>query len=212
MSPLSNEIQAASLLQARWVRASAAAVMVGAGLMAATTAMTAWADRPDPATQATAQARSADHDRHGPGHFHRAVHRVGMEGGLLMCGPRLERLLDEVKATDAQRQQIRSISDAAQADLAKLHESGRQLQTESLAILTQPTIDARAAEALRQKMLAQHDAVTKRLMTAMLDTAKVLTPEQRTQVAERLKAGQERHDHWGEHHQHPAQDAAAPNS
>jgi protein CpxP len=62
--------------------------------------------------------------------------------------------------------------------------------------MTQPKLDGVAAEKLRQQMLTQHDAVSKRMLAAMLDVAKVLTPEQRAKVGEQLKQRMARHaDH-----------------
>jgi Spy/CpxP family protein refolding chaperone len=54
-------------------------------------------------------------------------------------------------------------------------------------LLAQPTVDARAVEALRQKMLAQHDQASQRWTQALLEISRVLTPEQRQQAAERLR-------------------------
>jgi Spy/CpxP family protein refolding chaperone len=177
--------------------------------MAAGTAATAWADKTTPAVDASGASgpqggRMAHHCSWGDRFHHAMPQRGGMDGGAMMGGMmpdgrRLERLLDDVKATDAQRTQIRTISDAARADLKKLHEEGRTLHEQSLAVLTQPNVDAAAAEALRQKMLAHHDVVSKRLLTAMLDTAKVLTPEQRAKVGERMKEMQSHRDQWREH-------------
>ena len=53
-----------------------------------------------------------------------------------------------------------------------------------MTLLAQPTVDADAVEALRQKQLAMHDAAGKRMTTAMLEISRVLTPEQRKQIAE----------------------------
>jgi len=55
-------------------------------------------------------------------------------------------------------------------------------------LFAQPTIDANAVEALRQKMLAEHDRTSKRITQAMLDSSQVLTPQQRAQLAEKMKA------------------------
>jgi Spy/CpxP family protein refolding chaperone len=177
------------------------------GLMAAGTAVTAWADKTAPVVSAPgASGPQGEHQaRHGGWgeRFQRTMHRRGgmeggpMMGGMMLGGHRLERLLDDVKATDAQRAQIHGINDAARADLQKLHEEGQALHAQSLAVLTQPKVDAVAAEAQRQKMLAHHDVVSKRLMTAMLDTAKVLTPEQRAKAGERMKEMQSRHERRG---------------
>ena len=65
-----------------------------------------------------------------------------------------------------------------------------------MALFAQPTVDARAAETLRQQMLAQHDQVSKRALQAMLDVSRVLTAEQRKALADRMaqrKAMMERH-------------------
>jgi protein CpxP len=46
-------------------------------------------------------------------------------------------------------------------------------------------------------MLAQHDAASKRMLQAMLDVSRVLTPEQRAKLAERMQQRREmmqRHD------------------
>jgi protein CpxP len=54
-------------------------------------------------------------------------------------------------------------------------------------VFTAPNVDANAAEALRQQMLAQHDQVSRRMLTAMLDISRVLTPEQRARLAARAQ-------------------------
>lgn len=111
----------------------------------------------------------------------------GFGGGLPFGGRHLQRLLDDAKVSDAQRTQIKQIADKAQADLKTLFEEGRTLREQGLAIWAAPTIDASAAEALRQQTLAQHDKLSKRLMQAMLDVGNVLTPDQRATVAAQLK-------------------------
>jgi periplasmic protein CpxP/Spy len=112
----------------------------------------------------------------------------GMPGmGLPMGGPMLDRMLDDVKASDSQREQLHKIAEAARADLQPTGEAARADQARLVELFAQPTVDAAAVEALRQQMLARHDQVTKRMNVAMLDAAKVLTPEQRQQLAERMK-------------------------
>jgi Spy/CpxP family protein refolding chaperone len=108
-------------------------------------------------------------------------------GGGFMSGRMLERMLDGVSATDAQRTEIRQIAEAASADLRSEREAGAALRRQSLELFAQPTVDAAAAEALRQKMVEQHDVSSKRTLQAMLDISRVLTPEQRATLAERMK-------------------------
>lgn len=112
-------------------------------------------------------------------------------GGGMMHGRMLERMLDGVNATDAQRAQIKQIAESARADLKTQRESGRALREQAMALFTQPNVDARAAEALRQQMLAQHDQASRRMLQATLDASNVLTSEQRTQLGERIKQRRE---------------------
>lgn len=111
----------------------------------------------------------------------------GMGGGMMMGGPRgMMRLLDDVDATPEQRTQIRTILQAAMTDLRGQRAGGTALRDQAAAIFTAPTVDARAAETLRQQMLAQHDQASKRMLQAMLDVSRVLTPEQRKAIGERM--------------------------
>lgn len=131
--------------------------------VAATFALTAWAQ---PA---------------GPGHH-------GMGGpALWMDGRGVDHLLDGLNATDAQRSQIKQIYKAAADDLKTQREQRRALHERSLQIFAAPTVDAAAAESVRQQMLQQHDQSTRRMLQATLDASKVLTPEQRAKLAERMK-------------------------
>ena len=130
----------------------------------------------------TAEAAPPDGPRHhGPG------------PGAMMMGPMLSpRVLDAVNATADQRSQIRQIVEAARTDLKAQHDAGRSLHEQMRTLFTQPTVDANAAEALRQQQLAQHDAASKRILQAMLDVSRVLTPEQRAKIADLAKQRQDR--------------------
>lgn len=124
-----------------------------------------------------------------PAGMHHPHHR--MHGGPWFASPkRMERLLDSVKASDAQKAQIRQIVQSAFADMAAQREAGRSLRQQAMAVFTAPTVDANAAEQVRQQMLAQHDQSSRRMTAAMLEVSRVLTPEQRTQIAERLQRHQ----------------------
>jgi len=125
-------------------------------------------------------AQAAPHDGHGE--------RGGPGGaGFMMGSPRmLERVLDSVNATAEQRTQIKAIASAAQTDMKAIHAQGKTLREQSAALFAQTTVDARAAESLRQQMLAQHDAASKRTLQAMLDASRVLTPEQRQSLAKKM--------------------------
>lgn len=154
-----------------------AGVMLACLCATAVVSMNAWAE-----SQAT-QGRAIGHARHGQG--------MG-EGGMVFGGPmaarRLDHMLKEVGASDAQRGQIRQIAEQAQTDLKALREKGRALREDDLGLWAQPQLDPAAIEAHRQAELAQHDQVSKRVTQALLEVAKVLTPEQRMKLVETLKA------------------------
>jgi Spy/CpxP family protein refolding chaperone len=136
------------------------------------------------AQQARAEAGPPDHPMGGP-------------GMMMMGGPhQLKGMLEGVKATPEQRAQIHQIMQAARDDLRPQHEAARALHQRSQALLAQPNIDAVAAESVRQQLSAHHDAVSKRMLQAMLDVSRVLTPDQRKALADRMaqrQAMMERH-------------------
>ena len=89
--------------------------------------------------------------------------------------------------TDAQRTQILQIAQTAATDMKAQHEAGRALRERGLQILAAPTVDAAAAEVLRQQMMVQFDQSSKRMLQAMIEIGAVLTPEQRVKFAEAMK-------------------------
>jgi protein CpxP len=133
----------------------------------------------------------------GPMPGHRAMHGP-MQGpggpGMMMFGGspeqiarHVDRMLDGLNATDAQRAQIKQIAQAAAADLKTQREATQGLHERSMQIFTAPTVDANAAESVRQQMLSAHDQMSRRMLQAMLDVSRVLTPEQRAKIGERMK-------------------------
>jgi protein CpxP len=115
--------------------------------------------------------------------------------GMMMGGSpeHAERMVDRMLAgasgvTDAQRTQVREIARAAGTELRAQHDAGRTLREQMASAFTQPVVDANAVEALRQKMLAQHDAASERMTQALLDVSRVLTPEQRQQIAQKMQS------------------------
>lgn len=111
----------------------------------------------------------------------------GFGGHGMMGGRAVDHMLDGLNASDAQRSQIRQIMQAARADMQAQRESGRALREKAMQVFAAPNVDAGAAESVRQQMLQQHDQASKRMLQAMLDVSKVLTPEQRAKLGERMK-------------------------
>ena len=146
----------------------------------------------------------------GPG-MHRGQHDGPRAGGHGGAGPMMamsERMLDQVSATTEQRAQIRQILQSAATDLKSQRDAARGLREQQLALLAAPTVDAAAVEVLRQKELAQHDTVTRRMTQAMVDASRVLTPDQRSKLGETMKARRA----MMERHHRERQSLAAPKS
>ena len=123
----------------------------------------------------------------GQGGMHREG--MGMMGGLHGGqGMRMERMLHAAGATPEQRAKVHQIMKAAREDMHKEMDAGRGMHQQMAQLMTAPKVDAAAVEALRQKMSAHHDAVSKRMTQAMLDAGAVLTPEQRERMAAAGKA------------------------
>ena len=160
---------------ARGIRRMALGLMVA---VAGTLAVSAWA-----------------HDRGPRGGGDMGGHGMFMGHGGHM-GRGLDRMLDSINATDAQRAQIKQIAQAAATDLKAQRDVSRGQREQGLALFTAPVVDARAVEALRQQRLAQHDQSSKRMTQAMLDISAVLTPEQRVKLGEQMKQrAQKRQEH-----------------
>jgi Spy/CpxP family protein refolding chaperone len=126
------------------------------------------------------------------GHGSRGWHRGGFMGGPIDPA-RLDEHLDralkhlyvEVDATDAQKQQLAPIVKAAARDLLPMRDRMRDARQQAVALLSQPTVDRAALEALRAGQLQLAEQASRRLTQALADVADVLTPEQRKQLAER---------------------------
>ena len=124
--------------------------------------------------------------------------RHGMGPGMMFrgsperIGRMVDFMLDGLHPSDAQRSQIKQIAIQAAVDLKAQAAAGKGLRQRGMQIFTAPTVDAAAAEQMRQQMLQQHDQMSRRVTQAMLDVARVLTPEQRATIGERMRDRQER--------------------
>jgi Spy/CpxP family protein refolding chaperone len=120
----------------------------------------------------------------------------GMHGGAgmmhdgqgigMMQGRMGERMLDSVNATPEQRTQIKQIIDRNVGDRQAQRAAHMALRDQARQLFAQPTVDAAAAEQLRQQMLQQHDQASRRMMLSMVEISRILTPEQRKQMADRM--------------------------
>jgi len=96
-------------------------------------------------------------------------------------------MLADVNATEAQQQRIADIVGATMKEMAPLREKHREARRTVMELLTQPNVDRAAIEAIRAQEIQSADAMSKRFVQSLADVADVLTPEQRAQLAEKMK-------------------------
>ncbi|WP_077035441.1 Spy/CpxP family protein refolding chaperone [Pelomonas sp. KK5] len=106
--------------------------------------------------------------------------------GMPMPGAHVEHMLDAVDATDQQHAQVKTIMQAAHADLKPSFEALRELHKQTMALYTAASIDANAIEAQRVKEQGLHEQISKRMSQAMIAAANVLTPAQRATLATKM--------------------------
>jgi len=130
--------------------------------------------------------------------------------GLPMEGPMFDRMMDDLKATPAQRSQLLAIGKAARADLKPGMQAAHEARGEWMQVFAQPTVDPAAVEGLRQKMLAHQDAVSRRMSQAMLEASQVLSADQRRTLVGLMQ--EHMHEHGPGHMKHHNADDGMPKS
>lgn len=96
-------------------------------------------------------------------------------------------MLADVNATEAQQQQIATIVSTTMTELAPLRQKHFEARRQAAEILAKPSVDRAALEALRIQEMAAADQVSKRITQSIADAAEVLSPEQRSQLVERMQ-------------------------
>jgi protein CpxP len=109
------------------------------------------------------------------------------------------RALEAVGATAEQKAQLQQILASARADLRALRDTGASQREQARSLFAQPQVDARTAEALRQQMMARQDQASRRMLQAALEASRVLSPEQRQQLAQHAAEHQARQGQRQEH-------------
>jgi protein CpxP len=101
-------------------------------------------------------------------------------------------LLSDVDATAEQKAQVTTILQSTATDVHALADQHFAARKQLHEILSAPSIDRERLEAVRVGELRLADEASKRLLTGIADAADVLTPEQRTSLAQSM----EEHRHW----------------
>jgi Spy/CpxP family protein refolding chaperone len=104
---------------------------------------------------------------------------------------RMHKILDKVGATDAQKAQIKTIWEGLRPQLKTLHQQHAALRQQITQAMTASTIDAAAIEKLRQQSVGVMDKVSAVMTQGFVETARVLTPDQRKQAAAEIEKERE---------------------
>jgi len=98
----------------------------------------------------------------------------------------VERMLDGIDVSAEQKSRINAIVSEVAKEMEPLRQQRRDARREAMEILTRPTVDRAEIEAFRVEKLKLADAASKRFTQGIADIAEVLTPEQRTALAEKF--------------------------
>ncbi|HSD40793.1 MAG TPA: Spy/CpxP family protein refolding chaperone [Burkholderiales bacterium] len=96
-------------------------------------------------------------------------------------------MLADINATEAQKQKIAEVVSATMKEMAPLREKHREARWSVMELLAKPNVDRAAIETIRAQQMQSADAMSKRFVQSLADVADVLTPEQRAQLAEKMK-------------------------
>jgi Spy/CpxP family protein refolding chaperone len=121
-----------------------------------------------------------------------------MGGGGEHGGPggprqRMERVLTAVGASDAQKAQVKTIWEGLRPQLKALHQEHEQVRKQIAEALAAPTIDAAHIEQLRKQSVQTMDKLSALMTSGLVQSAGVLTPDQRKQALETMKEHEGRH-------------------
>jgi protein CpxP len=140
--------------------------------------------------------RALSHGMFGHGFGHHGFMRGGGPMDPDKAQRRAERFMKhlavELDATTEQQEKLAGIARDAVKELLPIREEALAARKRGLELLTQPTVDRAAIEALRAEQIARAETASKRLARALGDAAEVLTPEQRKKLAERVEEMRER--------------------
>jgi periplasmic protein CpxP/Spy len=116
-----------------------------------------------------------------------------------MAERRVDHLIKLVNGTPEQKTKLLALAQAAMADMKPLREQLMAVRQRGMALLSAASIDRSAIDKLRGEQIQLADGLSRRMSAHMMDAAEVLTPAQRTQVAEKMKSRGEGRGGWGGH-------------
>ncbi len=110
---------------------------------------------------------------------------MGAHGAFMQRG--LERMLDEVKATDTQRAAIKTVAARLRTEMQPIHDEHAKLHEEMVKVFSAQTVDAAAVERLRTQSTALMEKGSQAFSRALVDAANVLNVEQRQALIKHLE-------------------------
>ena len=117
-----------------------------------------------------------------------------MSGGMHAMGAaHLAKLLDEAGATPDQKARIRANMERAFGTMKPLHGRMHATHKELHDILAAPTVDRAALERLRAERMSDFYQASRVMVTALADSAEVLSPAQRAKLAAAMAAHHREH-------------------
>jgi periplasmic protein CpxP/Spy len=116
-----------------------------------------------------------------------------------MAERRVDHLIKLVNGTPEQKTKLLALAQAAMADMKPLREQLMAVRKRGMELLSAASIDRSAIDKLRGEQIQLADGLSRRMSAHMMDAAEVLTPVQRTQVAEKMKSRGEGRGGWGGH-------------
>ncbi len=106
---------------------------------------------------------------------------------------RVGHLMQELGGTTEQKDRLVKLAQTAMQDMKPLREQHLAARQKGMQLLSAQAVDRAALERLRQEQMSAFDAMSRRTVQHMADAAEVLTPAQRTKLAERMQQRQGRH-------------------
>lgn len=110
---------------------------------------------------------------------------------------RISRLIKAVDGTPEQKDRLVKLAQAAMTDMQPMRAQHMAARKKGMDLLAGSAIDRNALERLRQEQITLADAMSRRTVQHMADAAEVLTPTQRSKLAERMREGGGAHGHRG---------------
>lgn len=100
---------------------------------------------------------------------------------------RISRLIKAVDGTPEQKDRLVKLAQTAMTDMQPLRAQHMAARKKGMELLAGGAIDRNALERLRQEQITLADTMSKRMVQHLADAAEVLTPAQRSKLAEHMR-------------------------